>query len=365
MVKLKMSMLPLKKTFSAVKISNQLLLKMNINPLKAPGNEASIMKHWKYTDKVYVSCVCITFNQEGYIRDAINGMLAQVTDYRFEVIIHDDVSNDNTRKILLEYKNKYPNIIKLVLQTENQYQQGKKITPLAIAHADGEYIALCEGDDYWIDEYKLQKQIKELISNPNVNLVITQALSLYPDETTKKFCNLGSTKRYISFADCILGPKKDFYPTATFFFKRSIILSLPDWFYTIAPVGDYYIQLFASYNNGCIYLPDVTSTYRRDSIGSWSQSLNFNKFISDRKNRINCNKLISEELQLNKLEKLALNRSLFIYKKDITLSYLRHKKYFIFILNIIINFFSSPIDYSKIMFISLVRKIGTYIQSGD
>ncbi|MEM8270169.1 glycosyltransferase [Morganella morganii] len=336
-----------------------------INKLICPKTEGEIKSHWKYTDKIYISCVCIAYNHESYIRDALDSILAQKTEYRFELIIHDDKSTDNTRKIILEYKKKFPNIIKLILQEENQYSKCPRIISLTVPYLDGDFVTICEGDDFWIDQYKLQKQIKELILNPNVNLIITQALSLYPDGTTEKFCDLGSTKRYISFADCILGPKKDFYPTATFFFKRNIMVSLPDWFYTIAPVGDYYIQLFASYNNGCIYLPDVTSTYRRDSIGSWSQSLNFNKLISDRKNRINCNKLISKQLQLNKLEKSALNRRLFIYKKDITLSYLRHEKYFIFILNIIINFFSSPIDYSKIMFSSLVRKIGACIQSGD
>ncbi|MGZ0014393.1 glycosyltransferase [Providencia hangzhouensis] len=72
---------------------------MNINPLEAPKDEASIIKHWKYTDKIYISCVCITYNQENYIKDAINGMLAQITDYRFEVVIHADVSTDNTRDI--------------------------------------------------------------------------------------------------------------------------------------------------------------------------------------------------------------------------------------------------------------------------
>ncbi|ENJ7583688.1 glycosyltransferase [Providencia rettgeri] len=336
-----------------------------INKLICPKTEDEIKSYWKYTDKVYISCVCIAYNHENYIRDALDSILAQKTEYRFELIIHDDKSTDNTREIILEYKEKFPNIIKLILQEENQYSKCPRIIPLTVPYLDGNYVTICEGDDFWIDQYKLQKQIKELISNPNVNLVITQALSLYPDETTEKFCNLGSTKRYISFADCILGPKKDFYPTATFFFKKNIIVSLPDWFYTIAPVGDYYIQLFASYNNGCIYLPDITSIYRRDSIGSWSQSLNFNKIISDRKNRINCNKFISNQLQLNKLEKSALNKKSCIYKKDIALSYLRQKKYFIFTLSIIINFFSSPIDYSKIMFTSLVRKIETCIQSGD
>lgn len=330
-----------------------------INKLICPKTEDEIKSHWKYTDKVYISCVCIAYNHENYIRDALDSILAQKTEYRFELIIHDDKSTDNTREIILEYKKKFPNIIKLILQEENQYSKCPRIISLTVPYLDGNCVTICEGDDFWIDQYKLQKQIKELISNPNVNLIITQALSLYPDGTTEKFCDLGNIKRYISFADCILGPKKDFYPTATFFFKKNIIVSLPDWFYTIAPVGDYYIQLFASYNNGCIYLPDITSIYRRDSIGSWSQSqsLNFNKLISDRKNRINCNKIISNQLQLNKLEKSALNKRLCIYKKDIALSYLRQKKYFIFTLNIIIGFFSNPLYFLKIMLTSLIRKI--------
>ncbi|WP_082913010.1 glycosyltransferase family 2 protein [Providencia heimbachae] len=357
MVKLKMSMLPLKKTFSAVKISNQLLLKMNINPLKAPENEASIMNHWKYTDKVYVSCVCITFNQEGYIRDAINGMLAQITDYKFEIVIHDDVSNDNTRKILLEYKNKYPNIIKLVLQTENQYQQGKKITPLAIAHADGEYIALCEGDDYWIDEYKIQKQINELLLNENINFVITHAISLFPNGVKDDFCNLGETKKNIPFDNCIIGPKKDFYPTATFFFKKKIIPLLPDWFYSIAPVGDYYMQLFASYNQGCMYLPDITSVYRRDSIGSWSQSINNDKFILDRKARLVCSNLISNQLNLNSSQNASLKKIQCIYIKDLSFSYLKKKNILCFLYYMLIGFFKNPLNYTCMIMSSMNNKL--------
>ncbi|WP_410454598.1 glycosyltransferase family 2 protein [Providencia stuartii] len=62
------------------------------------------MEHWIYTDKVYISCICITYNQENYIKNAIDGMLAQITDYRFEIIIHDDKSTDSTREIILEYK---------------------------------------------------------------------------------------------------------------------------------------------------------------------------------------------------------------------------------------------------------------------
>jgi hypothetical protein len=77
---------------------------MYIKKLIAPLNEGEIKKHWIYTDRVYISSVCFTFNQKGYIRDTIDSFLAQETIYRFEIIIHDDASTDGTRDVLLEYK---------------------------------------------------------------------------------------------------------------------------------------------------------------------------------------------------------------------------------------------------------------------
>ncbi|MEX9604812.1 glycosyltransferase family 2 protein [Providencia rettgeri] len=241
---------------------------MNINPLQAPEDEASIIKHWKYTDKVYISCVCITFNQEGYIRDAINGMLAQVTDYRFEVIIHDDGSTDNTRDILLEYSNKYPNIIKLVLQEENQYKKGKKITPLATAHANGEYVALCEGDDYWIDKNKIQNQSNHLKNNASINICFTSAKSISNSSLVKFISHHSSEKEIYTVAQVLEGGGA-FMPTASIMLKTKLMHNLPEWYYT-APVGDYFLQIYLSTPNGAIYLPDLTCVYRIHSSGSWS-----------------------------------------------------------------------------------------------
>ena len=284
---------------------------MTLNKLIALINEDEIKKHWEYTDKVYISCVCLTFNQKDYIRDTIDSFLAQETEYRFEIIIHDDVSTDGTRDILLEYKNKYPSIIKLVLQDENQYSQGKRIAPLAVEHADGEYIALCEGDDFWIDKHKLQKQIVELENNKNINLVISKAISLYPDGTTCDFCDLGNERKVIPFEECILGPKKDFFPTASFFLRKKIFDELPDWFYTDAPVGDYYIQLFAAKYNGVIYLPEATTVYRRDAVGSWSSRRDNFAFIQIYK-RIECSLILSKKVCRNNKNEL-IQRLLYEY----------------------------------------------------
>ncbi|MEZ9835254.1 glycosyltransferase [Vibrio breoganii] len=147
--------------------------------LIAPKEENEITKYWKFTDKVYVSCVCITFNQRQFIEQTIQGFLAQITDYRFEIVVHDDASTDSTRELLELYKSRYPGIIKLVLQDKNQHTLGKKITPIAISKAKGDYIALCEGDDYWISENKIQSQISLLKPNKDISLVHTKCYKEY------------------------------------------------------------------------------------------------------------------------------------------------------------------------------------------
>lgn len=255
---------------------------MNINPLKAPDNEASIMEHWKYTDKVYISCVCITYNQENYIKDAVDGMLAQITDYRFEIIIHDDKSTDSTREILLEYKKKYPNLIKLVLQDENQYQKGKKITPLAIAEAIGEYIALCEGDDYWININKIDKQTKIILSNKKIELLIHRSASLTTSRYMQKVwseTDHGTEPQQFDFQDVII-KSGQFSPTASYFFRKKSFLSIQTQ-YDKSPIGDLALEIYLGHKGIIYYIPDIMSVYRINSNGSWSAEtvLNPNKLL--------------------------------------------------------------------------------------
>ena len=114
---------------------------------------------------IKVSICCITFNQEEYISDALDSFLMQKTNFKYEIIIHDDASTDNTVKILKEYKQKYPDIIKLILQENNQYSLGEKVSVNAYNITTGKYIAICEGDDYLTDENKLQIQVDYLEGN--------------------------------------------------------------------------------------------------------------------------------------------------------------------------------------------------------
>jgi len=117
-----------------------------------------------------VSICCITYNHEKFIREAIEGFLMQETTFPVEIIIHDDASTDGTRDIIREYETKHPQLFRLILQKENQHSKGKKITPSVLAVAHGEFIAMCEGDDFWFDPNKLQKQVEFLEENQSYSL---------------------------------------------------------------------------------------------------------------------------------------------------------------------------------------------------
>ena len=119
-------------------------------------------------DKIKVSIRCFTYNHERFIRQCLEGVVMQKTDFRFEAIVHDDASTDNTAAIIREYAEKYPDIIKPIYETENQYSKHDgSLTRIMNAHTRGKYIAMCEGDDYWTDPYKLQKQVDFLESHPD------------------------------------------------------------------------------------------------------------------------------------------------------------------------------------------------------
>jgi glycosyltransferase involved in cell wall biosynthesis len=120
--------------------------------------------------KPVLSICCITYNHVNYIRDCIEGFILQKTDFPIEILIFDDASTDDTQKIIKEYSSKYTNIITF-LQTENQWKNQKYgLINYLLPAAKGNYIAICEGDDYWTDPYKLQKQVDFLEKNYDFNL---------------------------------------------------------------------------------------------------------------------------------------------------------------------------------------------------
>jgi glycosyltransferase involved in cell wall biosynthesis len=130
-------------------------------------------------DNPVVSICCSTYNHEKYIRQCIEGFLNQTTDFLFEIIIHDDASTDGTTEIIQEFYEKYPNLIKPIIQQENQYSKGIRVNyEYVFPIAKGKYIAFCEGDDYWSDPEKLQLQVNFLEENPQYSFVFTRFRTL-------------------------------------------------------------------------------------------------------------------------------------------------------------------------------------------
>lgn len=118
-----------------------------------------------------VSVVCTVYNHEAFLRKCLDGFVMQKTDFPFEVIVHDDCSTDGSAEIIREYAQAYPEIIKPVFETENQYSKHDGSLMRAVdAHVRGEYVAICEGDDYWIDPLKLSSQVELLDTHPEVSL---------------------------------------------------------------------------------------------------------------------------------------------------------------------------------------------------
>lgn len=137
----------------------------------------------KMEENVLLSIRCITYNHEPYIRQCLEGFVMQKTNFKFVAIVHDDASTDGTAAVIREYAEKYPDIIKPIYETENQYSKHDGSLRRIMNNAcRGKYVAYCEGDDYWTDPYKLQMQVDFLEANPDYSCCYTD-LEAFNNET--------------------------------------------------------------------------------------------------------------------------------------------------------------------------------------
>lgn len=208
-----------------------------------------------------VSICCTTFNHENHIKDAIEGFLTQKTTFTFEIIVHDDASTDNTASIIRHYEKQYPDLFKCIYQTENQWSKGIKPSPTFIwPKAKGKYLALCEGDDYWTDPLKLQKQVNFLESNKEYGLVHTDSDLLHEinnklEKSLHLKNNIKIPNGYI-YDDLLI---RNFIKTLTVVFRKDL---LPENLFDFN-VGDYPLWLKISLDSKIGYISNSTSVYRK------------------------------------------------------------------------------------------------------
>ena len=238
-----------------------------------------------------VSVCMITYNHEKYISQSIDGVLMQKTDFPIELVIGEDCSTDNTRNLCMEYKEKYPDKIKLLLPEKNLGMiQNFNAT---IQSCAGKYIALCEGDDYWIDPYKLQKQVDFLEANPDFSFVYTDVDIYYEDI---KYKQTAIIRNGITFLDNDNPIKsRGYLANLTWLFRKTVL------------------QLFSIENN-CVdaalfmfyeiaqqtkihYIPEVTGIYRKH-LSSASCHIDENKQLQF--------ELKAFEIQLNYVKKYKI-----------------------------------------------------------
>jgi glycosyltransferase involved in cell wall biosynthesis len=202
-----------------------------------------------------VTIACPAYNHEEFIKQTIESFLMQKTTFKYEILIHDDASTDNTPNIIKEYAALYPNIIKLVIQTVNQHSRGVKNAKIILPLIKTKYIALCEGDDYWTDPYKLQKQVDFLEANPDMSLCAHNA-SILDNHTFRKAHFVEHvtdlTKKELISHNPIM--------TASVVFRNGLI-DLPKWMGEI-PFGDYGLYFLAITKGRIGVLPDDMSVYR-------------------------------------------------------------------------------------------------------
>lgn len=238
------------------------------------------------SQEIKVSVFCLVYNHEKYLRKCLDGFVMQKTNFKFEVLINDDSSTDASADIIREYELKYPDIIKPFYQTENQYSKGVKITrEILLPLAKGDYFAICEGDDYWRDPLKLQKQFDILKNNDNCVLAVHKVLRIFENgEDSKKFYPTSNynTKVYSSndFIEKLFEDESFYFQTSSYFFKKEYYIELqktnPDFTKDVS-FGDWPLLLYLATRGDVAYLNEAMSCYRMNSNGGWSSSTSFEK----------------------------------------------------------------------------------------
>lgn len=244
---------------------------------------------------IQVSILCMVYNHEKYLEECLNSLVNQKTNFDYEILVHDDCSTDNSKKIIEKYYKEYPNIIVPFYEKENQYSKGVKINKeILIPKMRGKYFCFCEGDDFFIDENKLQKQYDFLENNKDYVFCVHNAIIV--NEEGKK---IGDITPKIDGGDLtceeFVSMGGGFVSTNSIFSYSSLAKNLPKYFDHMSM--DYFWQIYLSSCGKTYCLKDYLSAYRLGSDGSWTERMekDHKKFIAYKEKMIETIKLFNEE----------------------------------------------------------------------
>lgn len=213
-------------------------------------------------NKHLVSIVCDVFNHEDYLRDCLEGLVKQRTNFDYIILIHDDASTDSSPKIINEYVNKYPHLFMPLFQKENQHSKGIGIwKTYQFPRIHTKYVAFCEGDDYWTDSMKLQKEVDFLESHPECTAVYGNII--VRDETLTPIQEKRSSEpaRYVSKEEVLGGM---LFPIGSVCVRHIVI---DNWSDSIQANGDMILSYISTSIGNAYIMDDCMSVYRRTGKG--------------------------------------------------------------------------------------------------
>lgn len=244
---------------------------------------------------IAVSVFCTAFNHEKYIEQCMDSILSQKTNFKFELLINDDASTDKTAEIIRKYQKRYPEIVFPVFQEINQYSQNVCIPrTFLLPKARGKYIAICEGDDYWTDDSKLQVQFDLMEKYSEIDMCTNAAVKI---KDGKKIGVISpSTVQKIFTPKEVISGGGNMFATNSIFYRKSMRENTPR--FILCKEFDYSTQVWGSLRGGILYIPKIMSAYRVMSDGSWSVRMktNPNAYIGHLKKVEQMESILAEEI---------------------------------------------------------------------
>lgn len=250
-------------------------------PLPLPlRTEEEVMSSWLTSDGPVVSIGCFTYNHVDYLEDAIRGFMGQVTTFPFEVIIRDDASTDGTTAIVKDYAERYPNIIRTIIEEKNQWVTGNvnnAIYDAMLSLAKGEYFALCEGDDYWICPTKLEQQVALLRANKQYTMCVAQTVMCkYKKGTLICSSLISGNDKLLQYFDEIT---QTYFHTSTFLMRLDILSTVIKKYRSNILICDSAIRLMLVHYGPLVFLREVVSVWRVTEKGAWNKLNKYKQIV--------------------------------------------------------------------------------------